>query len=315
MRIKDIGGEFKLIERVTRPVRNKNVTVGIGDDAAVLRFGNDNMVVTMDTICEGDHFSRRYFTPRQIGIKAMESNLSDIAAMGGRPLYTLLSFALTPDMDVETMDGIYTGLYERADRYGVEIIGGDMTHSSTMVVSVTLMGRVDGPKITTRGGAKPGDIIRVTGPLGASTAGLKLFLQNKPGFENVKRKHTEPNCRLDISDTIAGTATAMEDVSDGLASEVRNICQAGRTAAVIYREKVPVDPETIKAAASVGEDGIDLALFGGEDFELVYTVPPDLADACPGTTVGEMISGSGVFLEKDGARTRLTRFGWDHFNA
>ncbi|MBN1996016.1 thiamine-phosphate kinase [candidate division KSB1 bacterium] len=315
MRIRDIGGEFKLIERVTRAVKNKNVIVGIGDDAAVFEFGNNNMVVTMDTLCEEDHFSRRYFTPKQIGIKAMESNLSDIAAMGGRPLYALLSFALPQDVDVETMDGIYDGLYERSNRYGVDIIGGDTTHSSAMVISVTLIGQVDKEKITTRSGARPGDIIRVTGPLGASTAGLKLFVDNRPGFAAVKLKHTEPSCRLDVSEAIAGTATAMEDVSDGLASEVRNICQSSGTGAMIYRDKIPVEPETIEAAKSLGEDGVNYALFGGEDFELVYTVPPVSADRCPGVTVGEIFSGSGVYLEDKGERTRLSRFGWDHFNA
>jgi thiamine-monophosphate kinase len=313
MNLQELGGEFKLIERVTRPERRKEVIVGIGDDAAVVKFGGDHLVVTADMICEGDHFSRQYFTPRQIGIKAMESNLSDIAAMGGTPLYALVTLSITNDTDVETMDGIYEGLYQRAQQYGVDIIGGDTTHSTVMIISVTLIGRIDADRVVTRAGAKPGDIIKVTGPLGASTAGLNLFLKKIPGFEEVKRKHTEPRCRLDISSHIARYATAMEDVSDGLASEVRNICQRSHVGAVIYRESVPVESATIAAARAAGGDAIDYALYGGEDFELTYCVAPQNADHTPGMIVGEIIEGESVYLVTSGSKVKLERFGWDHF--
>jgi thiamine-monophosphate kinase len=313
MNLKELGGEFKLIERLTRQEQRKEVIVGIGDDAAVVQFGNDRLVVTADMICDGDHFSRRYFTPRQIGIKAMESNLSDIAAMGGIPLYALVTLSITRDTDVETMDGIYEGLYERAQQYDVDIIGGDTTHSSVMIISVTLLGRVEADRLVTRAGARPGDIIKVTGPLGASTAGLNLFLKNIPGFDEVKRRHTEPRCRLDISDQIAQYATAMEDVSDGLASEVRNICQRSGVGAVIEREAVPVEPATVAAAQSVGGDAVDYALFGGEDFELAFCVSRRNADKTPGKVVGEIMEGEGVYLRESGVQKKLERFGWDHF--
>ena len=313
MNIKELGGEFKLIERITRRVSNRNVIVGIGDDAAVIRFGGKNLVITSDMICEGDHFSRAYFTPRQIGIKAMNSNLSDIAAMGGRPLYALSSIALSRDTDIETMDGFYGGLYDTAMFYGVDIIGGDTTHSSVMVICLTLLGEVKPNLTVLRSGAKPGDIIKVTGELGGSTAGLRLFLKKIDGFDEVKLKHTEPRCRLDVSDTIACMATAMEDVSDGLASEVRNICRMSGTGAVIFKDKIPINDLTFKAASTVGEDAFDYALYGGEDFELVYTVPKDRIDSLPGTVVGEIIEEKNIYLEEAAVLSKVEKFGFDHF--
>lgn len=313
MNIKQLGGEFALIDRIARPARRPEVLVGIGDDAAVVRHEGGNLVLTTDMICEGDHFSRDYFKPEQIGIKAMMSNLSDIAAMGARPLYALVSLALTRDVDVETVEVFYRGLHRAADPYQVDIIGGDITHTGTMVVCLTVIGESPTEAIRGRDGARPGDVIKVTGTLGGSTAGLKLFLKDVPGHEPVKLKHTEPVCRLDISDRVAGLANAMEDVSDGLASEVRNICLRSGVGAVIDYGKIPIDPAVEAAARVLGDDARDYALYGGEDFELTYTVTPDRAAAAPGFEVGIIVEGEGVVLKKGEEKIKLTRFGYDHF--
>lgn len=314
MNIRDLGGEFKLIERIARPARDPRVIRGIGDDAAVIRTGQGLQIVTTDMLVEGDHFSLDYFTPRQIGIKAMESNVSDIAAMGGTPTYALLSIALTRDTEVEFVDGLYEGIYAVADRYGLDVIGGDTTHGTVIVINVTLMGETDEEHLCLRSGARPGDRIFVSGELGGSTAGLMLFLKGIEGFEDVKREHTEPSARMDVSRRVSGYATAMEDVSDGLASEVQHICQASGCGAVLFGDQVPIAPRVREATKATSGDALDYALFGGEDFELVYTVPREVRGEVPGVLVGEMREGEGVVLQMNGKETRLERSGYDHFS-
>lgn len=313
MNIKDFGGEFKLIEKITRKITDENVIVGVGDDTAIIRSNGRFLLLTTDMLCEGDHFSLDYFTPRQIGIKAMVSNQSDIAAMGGIPLYAMVSLALTKDIQVEIVEGIYVGLYEACEKYGGIIVGGDITHSTQMVINISLLGEVKNEKYITRSGANAGDKIYVSGSLGGSTAGLKLFLDNIKGFEAVKKCHTEPFPRFDISREVSHYATSMEDVSDGLASEVRNIAQASGTGAVIFADNVPIEDEVHSAAGAVGQSALDYALYGGEDFELVYTVPREFTGSVPGYLVGEIIEGSDIILETKGVKQKLTRFGFDHF--
>jgi len=313
MKISDLGGEFKLIERLARPARNPDVLCGIGDDAAVVRTAGGLQVFTTDMLVEGDHFSLRYFTPRQIGIKAMESNVSDVAAMGGEPRYALISIALTEDTEVEFVDGFYEGIYEVAGKYGLDVIGGDTTHGPRIVLNVTLIGTVQEDRLCLRSDARPGDRIFVSGPLGGSTAGLMLFLKEIAGFETVKRLHTEPSAKLDISRSVAPVAHAMEDVSDGLASEVQHICRASGCGAVLYAEQVPILDEVRKAAEAVSADPLDFALFGGEDFELVYTVPEQHVEQTPGSLVGEIREGEGVYLRSAGKEALIERSGYDHF--
>ncbi|NOY58891.1 MAG: thiamine-phosphate kinase [Calditrichaeota bacterium] len=313
MNIKKFGGEFKLIEKISRTAKNKNVIVGIGDDAAVLKFGNKNLFVTSDMMCEGDHFSRAYYSPKQIGIKAMVSNLSDIAAMGGLPLYAIVSIALNDDTTVEQVEQIYNGLYKVADRFNVDIIGGDTTHGAVLIISITLIGQAKGKRIITRAGAQPGDVIQVSGPLGGSEAGRQLFKRKIKGFERVKKLHTEPSCRLDISDQIATYATAMADISDGLASDLRNICKSSGVGAIVNREAIPIADNVKRAAHLLGTLPSDLALYGGEDYQLIYTVANKFSEKVPGVTIGEIISGDKIYLENKGERKELTRFGFDHF--
>jgi len=312
MRIGELGGEFALIERLRRPKRNPRVLVGIGDDAAVVRGDGRLLVFTTDLLVEGDHFSLEYFSPSQVGWKAMESNLSDLAAMGADPQYALVGLTLRSDATVELVDGIYEGLYASADRCGMEVIGGDITHGEVMVLAITLIGQVDEENLCLRSSACPGDRIWVSGSLGGSAAGLKLLLEGVEGFEEVKRKHLEPVARLDISRSVRGRAHAMEDVSDGLASEVRNICIASGCGAVVSGDKVPIDPEVRRAAEVLRRDPLDWALFGGEDFELVYTAPEGAR--MPGYEVGVVTEGEGVYIERGERRELLTRWGYDHFH-
>ena len=311
--MKKLSGEFDLIKHISaRPIREE-VICGIGDDAAVIKNGNKFLLLTTDTIVEEDHFSFSYFTPEQIGIKAIESNLSDIAAMGGKPLYVLVSLVLKSDSTMYMVEEIYKGMRERCKKHNVDIIGGDTTHGDTNVITITLIGETDKKHLCMRKDAKVGDLVFVTGSLGASTAGLHLFRKGIKEFTATKKYHTTPQSRLDVSWKIADYANAMEDISDGLASELRNISEQSKCGAIIYADKVPIDKQTHMAAQACEESALDFALYGGEDFELVYTVSKERSKTAYGYCVGEITKGSGVYLRKDDRLIKLTKFGYDHF--
>jgi len=312
-----IKSETDFLRLISKKPRSPDAILGIGDDAAVYNSRPGRYVVTTDMIVEGDHFSLDYFTPYEIGIKAMESNVSDIAAMGATPLFAFISISLKPNTSSEFIRGFYKGLQKSARKHKIDIMGGDTTHGEIMVVNIALIGHAPLAKnLVFRSGANACDLIFTTGKLGGSTAGLKLFQKKMPGFAAVKRKHTQPRCRMDVSEKIAKMATSMEDVSDGLASEVRNICLASKKGAVIYGSRVPIADETHRAAKALKMNALDFALYGGEDFELVFTVPPSRKREAGkfGTFVGEITSQKGrVYLEDGGRRTLLKNFGYDHF--
>ncbi|HMB00411.1 MAG TPA: thiamine-phosphate kinase [Spirochaetota bacterium] len=314
MLISTFGGEFALINSIKKKAKQKKVKASIGDDCAVIKNGSDYLLYTTDMLVENDHFSRDYFTAGQVGIKAMESNLSDIAAMGGKPLYVLTAVALTQNTPVEWVKDFYAAVYRKADKYNFDLIGGDTTHGPCITICITVIGTIKKQLLTMRKGARSGDLIRVTGYLGAAAAGYKLFKNKIPGHKWVKKKHTNPGCRLDVCAAIAAEATAMADISDGLAAEVKNICSASKKGALIYNDKIPVDKRVHKAARELNESALEYALFGGEDFELVYTVPADKASGLPGVTVGYITGGSKIYLQKKNRKPEeITAGGYNHF--
>lgn len=274
MKIGEIG-EFGLIERLTRSPSGPRVRVGVGDDAAVLDLDGEFLLYTTDLLVEGDHFRRDWSTPLQIGRKAMASNVSDIAAMGGRPHEALVSVAIPDDVDVEFMDDLYEGMYQIADKYGAEIVGGDTTHGALLIINIALLGHVDEEMLSLRSDAKVDDLICVTGPLGGSRAGLELLLRGFDVPEEPIRKHLDPGCRMDIAPLIAEHVNAMIDVSDGLAPEIRHICERSGVGAEVRRDSIPLLEGTRIAAERVGGDPYGFALGGGEDFELVFTIPEE----------------------------------------
>ncbi len=311
MELKELG-EQGLIRRIARKAKNKNVLVGIGDDGAVVRVGKKKLVFTVDTLVEGDHFTRSWFTPKQIGMKAIEINVSDIGAMNAVPLYALVSLCLPKNTTLKFVDGLYKGIYSAARKYSLDIIGGNMTHGKQIVVDITLIGELKG-KAVLRSGAKPGHVIVASGKLGASCAGLNLFLKKKRGFDAVRKKYLEPKANIGKAYTLAKYASAMEDISDGLASDVRNICNASGCGAVINWEKIPVSGDCEKAARALGKNARNFALFGGEDFELVATVPKKHASKVKGFVVGEVVKGRGLWLAKNGVKKKMENAGYDHF--
>jgi thiamine-monophosphate kinase len=310
MTIKELGGEFSMIERIMKNPRNASVIKSIGDDCAVIDIGNNVYhLYTVDMLVEDDHFSRRYFSPYDIGYKAMVSNVSDIASCGGKVLYGLISFSLNNSIDVPFIDEFYRGIYDVCNEFSFDLVGGDTTHGKNLTISITLIGEVTKSDLRLRSMAKPGDLIVTSAPLGGSTAGLRLFLKNIEGFDSVKQIHLHPKCGMNILNKILPIAHAMTDVSDGLASEVRNIARQSNTGAEIFKDAIPLSEGIRESAAILGDDPYEYALYGGEDFALIYTVSPDTQKDIQGTVVGKITDGNQLLL--DGKP--LEKFGYDHF--
>ncbi|MCC7573904.1 MAG: thiamine-phosphate kinase [Candidatus Methanofastidiosum sp.] len=315
MNIREIGGEFELIKRISRDVNDENVIKGIGDDCAVIKYKNNSyLLITTDMMVENDHFSLKWHTPIQIGNKLMEVNVSDIVAMGGTPKYAFVSMSIKKDTQVEFIDEFYNGLCESTKKHGVHILGGDTTHGTEYVFNITLLGEVEAGLLRLRSGAKLGDLICVTGNLGGNAAGLNLLQFGKEGFfDNYLKVKSRSAVEAKI---IAKYATSMIDVSDGLASEIKHICEESKVGAEILYDRIPLSNETIASGNILGMDPHDFALYGGEDFELVFTISKGNIDNLRAnfndfTIVGKIVKGD-VALLKNNQKIELKK-GYDHF--
>jgi len=316
MKVADIGGEFELIKRISKKTKifSKDVLVGIGDDTAVLKYDKDRyLLFTTDMLVEDDHFSLKFSSAEQIGMKSVEVNVSDIAAMGGMPKHVLISLALPKNIDLKFIDGLYNGFSKVGKKYKINIIGGDITHSKQIVINVAMIGFVEKENLCLRRDAKVNDLICVSGDLGKSAAGLELLFNKKKG-KSIKF-HLEPKARLDFARKVARYVNAMEDVSDGLAQEIRNICDASKKGAVIYREKIPISKNVINDAKKIKKDPYGFALYGGEDFELVFTISKDNFKKLKNKVyvVGKILNKKeGIYLLDKNKKFKL-RKGYDHF--
>ena len=271
-------GEFGLIERISRAApKGRGVRVGIGDDAAWLDSKNENLLLTTDLLIEGVHFDLSWTSFYALGYKTLAVNLSDIAAMGGRPAYLTLSLAVPVDFRVEDVEEFYRGILKLASRSGVSLVGGDTSRADRLYISAALIGRCPWAPVT-RGGAKPGDDIYVTGTLGDSALGLDCLRKkdrkrSKKAAEYLISRHRFPTARLEAGALLARErlARAMIDVSDGLVQDLSHICKASRVGAVIWEESVPLSAAYRSLAA---RRGTRYALTGGEDYELLFCARP-----------------------------------------
>jgi thiamine-monophosphate kinase len=275
--IRDIGGEFALIDRLAKqaPTAGDDLVAGIGDDAAVIagRLPDDDyLLVTTDMLVASSHFRSDWATAEQIGFKSVACNVSDIAAMGGSPTFMFVSLALAPEATVAWAESLYRGMGDACRQYGAVLAGGDTTHGETTTISITLLGRVAQESLCLRSHARPGDRLCVTGPLGGSAAGLTLLAAGLEPPDYLKLKHVAPECRLDVSATIARLAHAMIDISDGLAAEVNHICDQSGTGAEIIASQIPTHAMTREAARQTGNNALEWVLSGGEDFELLFSI-------------------------------------------
>jgi len=328
-------GEFGFIESIKEECATtyKNVIKGIGDDCAV--FGPSSgrvLLFTTDMLVEDIHFLKTKMTPYQLGWKSIAVNLSDIAAMGGRPLVLLISLAIPPETDVELMQDFYKGMKTICEQYEVTIAGGDTSASpDKLVINISLIGDAQQNEVLYRSGAKSGDSIYLTGNVGDSFAGLKIIKKEISSPKSIEshfiKIHNEPNPLIETGMTIAasGLATAMIDVSDGLVSDLGHICKESGVGAILFRDKIPLSSELKLLASREKFNPLELALSGGEDYQLLITVPNgNIKDfeivgknkgLLPLYLIGKIVEGKGItMVNDDGSLEEIDIKGFNHFS-
>ncbi|HPW90709.1 MAG TPA: thiamine-phosphate kinase [Paludibacteraceae bacterium] len=333
-------GEFGLIKHLTKSIKlkNKSSLKGVGDDAAVLDFGQKKALVTTDILLEGIHFDLTYTPLKHLGYKAAMVNFSDICAMNGIPTQLLVSIGVSQRFALEQIEEVYAGIHTACEQYHVDLVGGDTTSSLTgLTLSLTCLGEADENKIVYRNGAKVNDLICVTGDLGAAYAGLQLLEREKlvfqgqqdPAFqpdfagkEYILERQLKPEARKDIIENLAKAKilpTAMIDVSDGLSSELLHICTQSNVGCRIYEEKLPIDYITATMCEEFNLNLTTAALNGGEDYELLFTVPLALHDAVKALDnvhiIGHItdVSEGLALITRDGQEFTIQAQGWTAF--
>jgi len=332
-------GEFALIEQLTKNFEIKHDTTikGIGDDAAVLNFDSKQIVVTTDLLIEHVHFDMSYMPLKHLGYKAVMVNLSDVYAMNANATQITVSIAVSNRFPLEALEELYAGIDTAAKIYGVDVIGGDTTSSTSgLIISITAIGEAEAEKIVYRNGAKPNDLLVVTGDLGAAYMGLQILEREKEVFKvnpnsqpdldhysYIIERQLKPEARKDIVKLLKDLdvkPTSMIDISDGLSSEVIHLCKQSKVGVDLYENKIPLDPQVISTCEEFKIDSTTIALNGGEDYELLMTVSQEdfpKIKANPNLTViGYMTEESaGMHLVTRGdAKIPLIAKGWNALN-
>jgi thiamine-monophosphate kinase len=285
-------GEFGLIKRVTAQVKihNESTLKGVGDDCAVLSYPNKKIVVTTDLLTEGVHFNLVYVPLKHLGYKAVSVNLSDICAMNAIPRQITVSIAISSKFTVEAIDELYSGIHFACDHYGVDLVGGDTTTSLTgLTISITAIGEANEEELVYRNGAKPTDLLCVTGDLGGAYLGLQLLERENElfrlnptvqpqlsGYDYILGRQLKPEARTDMREIFASLGikpTSMIDISDGLSSEILHLCEDSGVGCRLYEERLIFDQQVHKMAEEINIHPLVAALNGGEDYELLFTVP------------------------------------------
>jgi thiamine-monophosphate kinase len=327
-------GEFGFIEKIRSAMKAKNpsVVLGIGDDAAVFKpTKGHEMIFTTDMLVEGRHFDFKWISPWQLGAKTIAVNVSDCAAMGAKPTMAVVSLGVPSSFSIKDLEAFYDGMKGWAESYGAQIVGGDTVGSDKFVVNVALVGEVESGKALKRSGAKAGDALFVTGNLGDSAAGLySLQHPSQKGKETAPllvKKHLTPTPRFSVGRALSTQklATSAIDISDGLSSEIHHLCGESGVGAEIHEEAIPYSSALIHYCDENQLDPLRFALEGGEDYELLFTVPlpkiSEVVQKLPGETgvavksIGRMVPKSkGVTLiNRKGQRVPLEPKGFDHF--
>lgn len=328
--------EIELVRGIRRVLSGSapGVVVGVGDDAAVVDPRPHPAVLTADMLVEGVHFEIGATAPHDLGHKAVTVNVSDIAAMGGSPRFGLACLAVSKKLEASWIMELYGGMRQAANDYGMTLVGGDTSRGEVAVISVTVIGEVGAGRAVTRGGATPGDVLVVTGSLGGSAGGLRVAraghgsqteaLSSEWGRALVGR-HERPAARVGEGQTLAASgATAMIDLSDGLALDLSRVCEASGVGARVRLEAVPLAGGLEELGRLLGGEALDLALHGGEDYELLAAMPREAVEPARealgdrfGTTlteIGEVTAGPEIMaVSDDGSEGALEPKGWDHF--
>lgn len=333
-------GEFGLIDRLTKDIKLKNpgTVLGVGDDAAILKFGDKDALVTTDLLLEGIHFDLRYVPLKHLGYKAAVVNFSDIYAMNGLPKQITVSIGASSRFTVEHLEELYSGIRTACEVYGVDLVGGDTSASRTgLIISITCLGEADSDEIVRRDGANETDLICVSGDFGAAFMGLQLlerennvaaqadenFQPKFQGKEYLLERQLKPEARKDIIKALreAGVKpTSMMDVSDGLSSELMHICKGSDTGCRVYEDRIPIDYQTAVMAEELNMNVVMAALNGGEDYELLFTVPitdRDKIEKMKGVTMIGYITKPELgcaLVARDGTELPLRAQGWQAFS-
>ena len=332
-------GEFGLIEHLTEnmPLVNDSSEYGVGDDAAVLDYKGKKALVTTDLLLEGIHFDLRYVALKHLGYKAAVVNFSDIYAMNGTPKQITVSLGISKRFTLEHIEALYAGIRIACEKYGVDLVGGDTSASVTgLVISITCIGEGEEDKIVYRNGARDTDLICVSGDLGAAYMGLQLLERElnvskgmgkdfQPAFEGreyLLERQLKPEARKDVIAELAELGvkpTAMMDVSDGLSSELLHICKASKTGCRIYEDRIPIDYQTALMAEEFNMNLYTAALNGGEDYELLFTVPlvdhEKVASMKSAKIIGRITKPAlgCCLVSRDDNEIALTAQGWNAF--
>jgi thiamine-monophosphate kinase len=332
-------GEFGLIDRIKKQFSLQNLTSakGIGDDAALISIGEEYLVVTTDMLLEGVHFDLSYMPLQHLGYKAVAVNISDIAAMNGKPEQITIGLGLSNRFSLEAIDSLYDGIRAACENYKVDLVGGDTTSSASgLVISITAIGRVAKEKVTLRSTARNNDIICVTGDLGAAYLGLQVLEREKQVFltnpemqpdlekyEYMVGRHLKPEARMDIVYELADkniVPTSMIDISDGLASELLHLSKNSGVGVKIFEDKVPIDSMAFETAIEFKIDPITCALNGGEDYELLFTISPADYEKIKNHPdihfIGHMHNNAdqNIMVTKQETAVPIKAQGWDHFS-
>ena len=329
-------GEFGLIKHLVKDfeLKNSSTIKGVGDDAAILDYGSKQVLVTTDLLLEGVHFDLTYVPLRHLGYKSAIVNFSDICAMNGYPKQITVSLGVSKRFSVEDMEELYAGIKIACDKYGVDLVGGDTSASMTgLAISITCMGEVEKDKVAKRSTAKDTDLICVSGDLGAAYMGLLLLEREKKVFtgdekvqpdfsgkEYIIERQLKPEARKDIVEALARinvVPTSMIDISDGLSSELLHICDQSGVGCRVYEDRIPIDFLTATMAEEFNMNLTTVALNGGEDYELLFTVPLSMNDMfqnLPGIKIIGHITDASLgscIITRDGQEISLKAQGWN----
>ena len=341
MLVRDTG-EFQLIETLANTIAERNraevdgltqrgfrLRLSIGDDAAAWDTPSGTSILTTDTLVEGIHFDLEHIGWRDLGWKTLAASLSDVAAMGCLPTFSTVTLGLRGDLPVDGLVEMYRGMQDACGRYGGAIVGGDLVRSPVFFATVAMEGAaevgvdVPPPELLVRSAASPGDRIAVTGHLGCSAGGLRMMAQrlrfDETTSRHLKDAHNRPEPRVAEGAALARAGVrAAIDVSDGLVDDIQKLCKSSGVGAVVQSHLVPVD-DVLKGAYP--DAWLEVALGGGEDYELLFTAPADVIDQAmaaldvPGTIIGQVVEGTGDVrvVDREGSLVEVARSGWDHF--
>lgn len=332
-------GEFGLIDKLTRDIsiKNESTKLGVGDDCAVMDYNDSRVLVSTDLLMEGIHFDLTYVPLKHLGYKAAVVNFSDIYAMNGTPKQIVVALGVSKRFAVEHLEELYSGIKLACDIYGVDLVGGDTTSSrSGLTISITCIGNATNEEIVYRSGAKETDLICVSGDLGAAYMGLQLLEREKlasvgiedfqpqfQGKEYLIERQLKPEARKDLIAELKNKSihpTSMIDISDGLSSELLHICKESGVGCRIYEDKIPIDYQTAIMAEELNMNLVTAALNGGEDYELLFTIPLHLYEQVKNNEYFKVIGHitkndlGCAMITRDGNEVQLKAQGWNHIS-